>query len=211
MKKYIIILLALLIACAPEQIEQKNETKKVEMTLQNILDEFEALDAQLNTSWKQEKIPQNMIKIEALQAWTDHVLALKEIIQTDTPASVLIEVRLDMLSAQTAYYLGAEIGEKGEVILTREGENLVAKNIKCENAEEIAKATKLYKLSVQSTITFNGNMDLLLQKSIEAREKIGTNENRPAFYESEFPSAEQRIEAIKTALKEQCQIELKIN
>lgn len=202
MKKTITILFSiLLIACAPTEV--KEEHKK--LNFDQVLAEFDAIDAQFGTNWKKEQIPNNMIPFPNLPAWTEKTLALENLTEKDTPERVLVEIRLDMISAQTSYYLGQQIGEKGQVKVSKQNETWkLDEPINCDNLEDIAKATKLYWLSYQSWINFMNNMDLLLQKDKPSREKIGSNDNRVSFYTAPFGQAEDGTKAIVKAVENSC-------
>lgn len=208
MKTFTIIALILLAACTPAIVE-KNETNittaKPNVTTQDILNEFEALDIQYNTSWKKEQIPKNMINPKTLQQWTDYTLALKKNTQKDTLASELIEARLEMLSAQTAVYLGVEIGQKGTVpSTTGENDTIIIGTLNCDNIEDIAKATILYQMSFHSWQRFAHHMDNVLQNDIPLRTIIGVDNNKMPFYESPFNRARKKIVATEKAAREQC-------
>lgn len=217
--KYIIPIIAMLLllaACTPH-VEQKNEpatistTTKANLTVDNIFREFDALDAQYNTSWKKEHIPKSMINPKALQPWTDYTLALKNITQKDTLASELIDARLEMLSAQTAVYLGVEIGQKGAVpSTTGENDTIIIGTLNCSNIEDIAKATKFYQMAYHSWQRFSGHMDNVLQYDVAARAIIGVDNNKMPFYESSFQKARKKIEATAEAAKEQCGFAIKL-
>jgi hypothetical protein len=208
----IIVMLVLLIACTPHVEQQKeNSTTNVNLTVDNIFREFDALDAQYNTSWKKEHITKSMIDPKVLPQWTDYTLALKNITQKDTLASELIDARLEMLSAQTAVYLSVEIGQKGAVpYTTGENDTIIVGPLNCSNIEDIAKATKLYQVAFHSWQRFSGHMDNVLQYDVAARAIVGIDNNRMPFYESSFQKARKKIEATAKALREQCGFAIKL-
>ncbi len=218
MKAVLLIFLALLAACTPQPAPQENATEttpepalQANVSVQSMIDEFDALDAQYNTTWKKEQIPKNMIKPEALQPWTDHTLALRNITPENSLAHELILARLEMLSAQTAVYLGAQIGEKGSVPISRgENDTFTAGTLDCANAEPMAKATKLYQVAFHSWQRFAGHMDTVLQFDASVRSELGVDESRMPFYQSSFKDARQKIGAAARALEEQCRIIVKL-
>ncbi|MEM3154706.1 MAG: hypothetical protein QW165_04035 [Candidatus Woesearchaeota archaeon] len=216
MKAIVLIILATLAACAPATVE-KNKTIatpapqiKANLTLQDVLNEFEALDAQYNTSWKEEHIPKKMIPAQALQPWTDRTLALRNLIPEHSLSHELIQARLEMLSAQTAMYLGKTIGEKANVPYTIMGERVTVGEIDCANAKHISDALRLYQMAYHSVKRFMGHMDTVLQYEPGVRNKIGIDKTRMPFYESEFPYAGKRIRETAKALKEQCNVNVPI-
>ncbi len=217
--KYIIPIIALIVLAACVQVPmEKNATNVSEtatihanITVQDILNEFDALDAQYNTSWKKEQIPKSIINPKALRQWTDHTLALKNITRRGTLASELIDARLEMLSAQTAVYLGVEIGRKGAVPFTAgENDTFIIGTLNCSNIKDIAKATKLYQVAFHSWERFSDHMDNVLQNDAAAREFLGVDKNRMPFYESAFQKARKKIEATAEAAKEQCGFAIKL-
>jgi hypothetical protein len=216
MKALAPILLILLAACVQVVVEenQTNATPTTapqpNVTVQNILDEFEAIDAQYKTSWMNEQVPKNMIRPESLEPWTNKLLMLKNLTPKDSLAFELIEARLEMLSAQTAVYLGAQIGEKGSVPFTRTGENATIGTLNCTNIKEIAKATKLYQVSFHSWQRFAGHMDAVLQFDIDARNKLGVDDKRMPFYQSSFQGAREKIRETAEAAKEQCGVQFNL-
>ncbi len=205
----LIAILVLLAACAPQApLKEENVTATTitaNLTITDVLSEFDAFDAQYNTSWKKEQISKAMIRPEALQPWTDHLLALRNVTQKDTLANELIEARLEMLSSQTAVYLGVDVGPKGAVPYTKEAnDTIIVGKLDCSNIEHIAKATKLYQLAYHSWVRFASHMDRVLQDSMEAREKLGINKNKMPFYTSSFQDARQKVKASAQAAEEQC-------
>jgi hypothetical protein len=214
MKTITLIALIFLSACVQVAVE-KNETNltapaQPNVTVQDILNEFEALDAQHNTSWMKEQIPKSMISVEALRHWTDQLITLKNFTAKDSLAYELIEARLEMLSAQTAVYLGAQVGEKGSVPFTRSGENVTIGALNCTNMKEIARATKLYQVSFHSWQRFAGHMDTVLQFDMTARNKLGVDDKRMPFYQSSFQGAREKIRATAEAAKEQCGVQFNL-
>ncbi len=210
MKQYLIITLLILAACTPQTVTKENVTAKANLSITQVLDEFDALDAQYNTTWREEQIPKKIIRPEALQSWTSHVLALRNITEKNTLAYELLEARLDMLSAQTAIYLGVEVGEKGSVPLKKEGEEYLPGKLNCANAEDMAKTTRLYQMAFHNYLYFAHHMDKVLEKSVETRERIGVNKERMPFYQSSFQDAVKKIEATAKAVKEQCGVTIKL-
>jgi hypothetical protein len=212
--KYTILIFLLLIACKPIVQPVATSTPQATaqlLTLSQVVDEFAVLDADFNTSWHEEEIPKNLIPLEAIEPWTKRLQLMKNLTEPGSLPEMLVEARLDMLRAQISYYLGKEIGEKGEVPLKQEGINFTAGQINCENKNEIATATKLYSLSYKSWLEFQLALDEILQKSQEAREKIGIDEKRPAFYNSLFGTAQHKIDAIVEAMKQQCGVALNLD
>lgn len=210
----IIAVLVLLAACVQMPQETTNATNtttiQANLTVNDVLGEFEALDAQYNTSWMKEQIPKSMINPKTLQQWTDRTLALKNITMKNTLASELIDARLEMLSAQTAIYLGVRIGEKGAVPLAIEEEHFIAGRLNCNNIKEIAEATRLYQVAFHSWERFGGHMDTVLQDDIAARPILGVNNNRMPFYQSSFQKAREKIEVTAKAVEEQCGFKIKL-
>ena len=215
MKQYwIIITLLLLASCkqTPPQINDTiiNETKIATpiqqplLSLSEVLDEFAVLDADLNTSWKEEKIPSNIIASNAIEPWTKRLKLIEDLTEKDSLAHKLVQARIEMLHSQAAYYLGAEIGEKGAIPLKQENKTVTAGKVECNNVQEIEKATKLYYTSYNHYMKFFDLMDNILQNSKEAREKIGIDQTRIKFYESYFAQAQKKIDATKNAVEEQC-------
>ncbi len=216
MKRYLFaITLLLLIACKPEPkinetvnftLPEKNVTPPVEhyLTLSEVIDEFSVLDADLNTTWKKEQIPGSMIQPSAVEPWTKRLKLIGDLTEKDSLPYKLVQVRFEMLRSQVAYYLGAEIGKKGVVPLKQDNETFTPGLIDCANVEDINKATKLYYVSYNHFLKFTNLMDDILQNSDEAKQKIGTDQNRIAFYVAPFRYSQKKIDAIKAAVEDQC-------
>jgi len=203
----IIAILFLLAACVEVQPEANvSKQIKANLTTEQVLQEFEAIDKELNTTWLKEQISKNMIRPDALGTWTSRTLALRNVTETNTTAYDLIQARLDMLSAQTAVYLGVEIGENGYAPLEKKDGEFTAGKIDCSKAESIAKATRLYQVAFHNWMTFANHMDNVLLKDKESRSIIGINKERPPFYASNFQDARNKIQATSKAVKEQCSL-----
>lgn len=199
--KRLFVLLLLLAACQPVQ----NETS---ITLSSVLDEFSELDSELNTSWRTEHIPDNIIEMEAIEPWTAKMLFLKDRLagQNETLLFNLVDARIEMLRSELAYRLMLQVGEKGVVdTAIKNNEAVVLEEINCDDASEIAEFNRLYYLSYKYYINFNRFMDDLLQDSLEARSRLG-NSNRPAFYDSKLGNADKRVAAIGDVLVEKCSV-----
>lgn len=175
-----------------------------------VFDEFSNLDLQLNTSWHEEAIPHRMIAKTSLQPWADNMTLLRN--QTTDPFAVLlIDARTAMLKSQLAYYLASDIGSRGELEMSKLGKEVnVTEKIDCSESENIIKETKFYASAYKYWLSFNYYMDELLQKSMEAREKIGADDKRPAFYTAVFDTAKEELAAIENAMKEQCNVSVGI-
>lgn len=212
--KRIILIMLLLAACAPIPPPVPAAPN---ITATSILDEFAKIDSELNTSWRNEQIPGNMIRPDAVEPWTAHLVFLKDRItaQNNSLLNNLVEARIAMLKSQVAFYLTAEIGEKGIINLTlvnitKAGKTFAAaEKIDCGRVPVVAKSIGLYSSAFTAWKNFNLNMDTALQ-DIELRQRIGVNENRSAFYKSHFGDAEALIDATKIAVAEQCGVEIVI-
>ncbi|HLF54525.1 MAG TPA: hypothetical protein VI612_02300 [Candidatus Nanoarchaeia archaeon] len=202
MKRFLLLLL-LLAACQPVQKENSNS-----ITLLTVLDEFSNLDKELNTSWREEQIPDNMIEMSAVEPWTAKVLFLKDRIagRNDTLLLNLVDARIEMLRSQVAYHLMLQVGENGVVnTAIRNDTGVVLEEINCDYATEIAEFNRFYYLSYTYYVNFIKFMDALLQDSLEARQKLADS-SRPAFYDSELGNADKRVAAIGDALVEKCSV-----
>lgn len=200
MKRFLLLLL-LLAACQPVQ----NETS---ITLSSVLDDFTKLDSELNTSWRAEHIPDNMIEMEAVEPWTAKMLFLKDRLagRNDTLLLNLVDARIEMLRSQLAYHLMLQVGDKGVVdTAIRNNTGVVLEEINCDDASEIAEFNRFYYLSYTYYLNFNKFMDDLLQNSLEARQKLGDS-NRLAFYDSQLGNTDKRVAAIGDALVEECSV-----
>src|SRR3990172_3631387 len=217
MKRYLLtVIVLLLIACeqpAPPTdeiiITEANITTNITLTtpllsLSEVLDEFSVLDADLNTSWKKENIPEKLISPTAVEPWTKRLKLIEDLTEKDSVANKLVQARLEMLRSQVTYYLGAEIGEKGTVPLKLEGETFTPGLVACENIKDIEKSIKIYSISYSHYLKFVGHMDNILQSSEEARQKIGIDETKIAFYDGPFNQAQKKIAATLKAVEDQC-------
>ena len=204
MKKMLLFVLLFLAACKQATVSQPS------LNFSIILDDFSKLDGQLNTSWHEEQIPHNLIPNTAIQPWADSMLLLRN--QTsDAYAILLIDARTAMLKSQLAYYLARDIGPRGELEMSKLGKEVnVTEKIDCAESSNIIKETKLYASSYKYWLSFNYYMDELLQKSQDAREKIGTDDKRPAFYNAVFDTAKEELAAIEKSMKEQCDVSVGI-
>jgi hypothetical protein len=215
MKKYLTIITFLLLIACEQPAPQTNETIITNITanitlttpmlsLTEVLDEFSVLDVDLNTSWKKEHIPNNMILPTAVEPWTKRLKLLEDLTEKDSFANKLVQARLEMLRAQVTYYLGAEIGDKGIVPLKLEGMEFTPGLVACENIKDIEKSIKIYSISYSHYLKFVGHMDSTLQSSEEAKQKIGIDENKIAFYDGPFNQAQKKIAATLKAVEDQC-------
>ena len=203
MKQYILLALAILIAC-------QTPVTKTNLTTSDVLEEFTKIDAELNTNWHEEQIPDNMIRPDAIEPWTAKMIFLKDRLaqQNNTIAEKLVNARLDMLKSQLAYYASARIGEKGKIDFVEENGLKPSEIINCSDVKLIAKSLGLYNTAYIAWTNFTLHMDEVMQKDVEIREKIGTGEKKPKFYETQFPHALKLIEASTKAVYDQCQVEI---
>ncbi|MBW2970200.1 hypothetical protein KY309_03085 [Candidatus Woesearchaeota archaeon] len=200
MKKIILLLLIIsMAACQPKPtITEPNIT---DVTRQIVLEQFALLDNEYKTDWHEEKIPDNMIELEAIEPWTARMIFLKDRIQSknDTTAEKLIDARIDMLKSQLAYYLMLKTGKEGQVNITE--------NTDCKNVKIIAKALGLYNTAHTNWYNFTIHMDAVLQDE-EMRELIGADDRRPKFYKSYFGNAKKYIEAVQQKVYKDCEVEI---
>ena len=151
MKRLLVIFMLLLAACVP-QIDTAPET--TELTLNDVLAEFDKLDSELNTSWKEEQIPDNMLPLKKMEPWTSQLLFLRER-TTDELLTNLIDARIEMIKSQLAYYLVAKQGEAGSVEMVKSGkEYTVTEEINCEDIPSIKEAARQIQLSHKSHLAF---------------------------------------------------------
>ncbi len=214
MKKYLIIITFLLLIACEQPAPQTNETIINETTnitattpllsLSEVIDEFSVLDTDLNTSWKKEHIPSNMIPPLAVEPWTKRLKLIEDLTEKDSLANKLVQARLEMLRAQVTYYLGTETGEKGTVPLKLDNDAFTPGLVACENIKDIEKSIKIYSISYNHYLKFVGHMDSILQSSEEAKQKIGIDENKIAFYDGPFNQAQKKIDATLKAVEDQC-------
>lgn len=215
MKQLLIILaLAALIACQPAAETPKQPvssepttiTDDTNITFADVLNEFDALDKELNHSWKQENIPYNMIPPEHVEPWTARVVKLKDKLKTqNNPRALnLVNARIAMLESQLAYYLMATT-ENSNVEVAKEGKNyIVTEPINCEHVPNIIKAINLNSKAAEAQLEFMTHMDNVLQGSQEAKERLGANENRLAFYTHPFANLNDYIKAVEDAIIVNC-------
>ncbi len=197
-KTALLLILTILTACMPEIQPQQNQTTNIS-TKDLVLNEFARLDKELNTSWHEEQLPDNMIKTEAIEPWTAQMLFLKDRIsnQNDTISLKLVEARTDMLKSQLAFYLMKEINYTP------------TDKINCDDFETPAKAMGLLDAAHKSWLNFLKNMDVVLQDA-EWRNLIGVDEKRPKFYKTPLHNAPKTINETVNAVKTQCGIEIVI-
>lgn len=217
MKKYLLIIALMLMVACEQPAPQPNETIIIEtnittnitlttplLSLTEVLDEFSVLDADLNTSWKKEQIPDNMIRPLAVEPWTKRLKLIEDLTEKDSLANKLVQARLEMLRTQITYYLGAEIGDKGIVPLKLEGTEFTPGLVSCENIKDIEKSIKIYSISYSHYLKFVGHMDNILQSSEEAKQKIGIDDTKIAFYDGPFNQAQKKIDSTLKAVEDQC-------
>lgn len=194
--------------------------------LQQILAEFARLDAEFGTFWREEQIPNNLIPREAIEPWTAALLFIRKRLeqafeqaqeqgQADKKGFEvllnLVDARVKMLEAQSAYYAAEDFGEQGKVTLRKEGWKFyINETINCDDVPLIANATAYYDASAKALKRAQYLLDLALTASKEAQELIGVNEKRPAIYKSLQGDIEMRVKLTKQALAEQCAVDLVI-
>ncbi|GEM_PF-7063396 len=210
----IIILLLLLIACntpktALKPTEPENTT---ELSKTGILALFSKLDSELNTSWREEEIPTNMINIKAIEPWTANMVFLKDRLATknDSVLQNLVDARIDMLKSQLSYYLMLEVGEKGIINMTQLDKKFTpAQEIDCKNAKIIAKSLGLFDASHKAWKNFSMHLDEALQNDLDLRKQLGDS-NRPKFYNSLLDNVPEYTAAAQKTVYNQCEIEIVI-
>ncbi len=210
MRKILICLLVVLAACQAQE-PAKTTANATNITLQNVLDEFEKLDAQLNTTWKQERIPDKLIDADAIEPWTANMIFLKDRLANDELLADLVQSRIEMLRAQLAYHLMSKVGEDG--VVETEGNVTHAKvieKIDCTKIEKIQEFNRLFRLANKYYLNFVRLMDEVLQRSPEAKAALA-DDKRIAFYDSKLGNVEARTEAIKNAVQEECGYELALD
>lgn len=203
MKRIALVLLILLAACqAPT--DPALEQEPTDLSLQGIINEFEALDNTYNTNWQEERIPDNIIRLDAIEPWTKRLTTLQDRLDETSAAYQLIDARLAMLESQLALYLREDY-EHGDVTLVKEDDEYVVSEIlNCDNVPDIINANNLYVKSYNAYFRFFNTMDDLLQTSPDAQQLIGVDNNRLAFYDSPFSDIEKQVKAIEDAIIMQC-------
>lgn len=203
-----LIILMLLIGCAapeqPEPILPPDPTPDT-ISLQEVVMTFDKIDSELNTSWRTEEIPKNLIRPQAIEEWRAHVLFLKNQAALGTIEEQLLDARLNMLKAQAAHYLVMQNGPES-VLETRRNVGVsnvtyfVSQDVDCTNAPKILHSLRLLQEEHNAWKSFFTSMDDILQESTEARTLIGVNENRPKFYNYYLTDFEPYKKAITDAL-----------
>ena len=215
-------LLVVLLACRlepepAEPVENKtvNQTGQVAgLDFQAVIKEFDKLDSELNTSWHEEQIPNNMIPEDAIEPWLASMLFLRNRLAQLNASDLLfklVDARIKMLEAQKNYHIAEGFGEQGKVTFVKEkGKFKVNETIDCDDAQIIANATAYYDAASKEAVKAQYLFDLLLTKSFEARELIGVDKNRPKFYESFIDDINVKVKLTQQAVAEQCGIEIVI-
>lgn len=213
MRKILFVLLLIFIAgcqTAEKPIQKTIPANITDVNKAAVLEQFAKLDLELNTSWHEESIPFNMIQVKAIEPWTANMLFLRDRLseKNDTLLIDLVDARVQMLKSQLAYYLMIKVGPNGTINMTRTGKTLAPiQEIDCRNSKVIAKSLGLYYSSYAAWKNFTILMDKVLQNE-EFRGQIGTNKERPKFYDPPFPDALDYIAAAKKAVYEQCEVEI---
>lgn len=200
MKRVVLCLLLLLAACqAPKPVVEDQQQVTPPLDLNGVLDQFKILDRQLDTLWRQEQIPDNLIDQNAIKPWTASMLFLKDRLasQNNTALMTVVDARIDMLRAEVAYYLINDIDGKVDVTI-EDGEATVT-NIDCAKKEDIEQYYKLYGLAYKYYEGFVEKLDGLSQESVEMRQ-VFADQNRPAFYDSRMGAVEKTLIAVSQAL-----------
>lgn len=208
-----LILLLLLIACKTPETPKLTQPENItDLSKAGILEEFSKLDLQLNTSWREETIPTNMIRLDAIEPWTANMVFLKDRLPktNDSVLQNLVDARIDMLKSQLSYILMLNVGEKGIINMTqKDGKFAPAQEIDCKNAKIIAKSLGLYDTSYRTWTNFSLHLDKALQDDRDLRQQLG-DANRPKFYDSMLKNAPEYIKTAQKAVYDQCQIEIVI-
>ncbi|VVB80934.1 Uncharacterised protein [uncultured archaeon] len=213
MRKIIYVLLLIcLVACqtAPKPIQKTTPENITDVNKAAVLEQFAKLDLELNSSWHEESLPSNPIKLKNIEPWTANMLFLKNRIaeKNDTVLLDLVDARMEMLKSQLAFYLMLKVGENGTINMTKTNKTFTpTQEIDCRNSKVIAKSLGLYYSSYAAWKNFTILMDKALQDQ-ELRSQIGANQNKPKFYNPPFADALEYIKAAKKAVYDQCEVEI---
>jgi hypothetical protein len=202
MKKiFVVFALLLMLACVKpaEQPTEKESIKQPEVQtnvtgLDIVLAAFKVIDDKHNTTWKEERVYVKTINPEVVDlAIQDVETAKAETSQKPLEnMSLLLELfdaRLAMLKSQKYFFEAEKMGEGimiRNIEMTAPGKFETSESINCSFKDKIIQAINVYNDSVRQGHDFLTYMDEVLQNSTEAREKIGLNEKRPAFYKSDL-------------------------
>lgn len=185
------ILFLLLASCAPAA-----EDAGSALTIHDVLDTFNDIDAELNTSWKEEQLPANPIPLAAIEPWTAELLFLNDRIaeQNNTVITNLLAARMSMLKSQLAAHLLAQERAKIRATITADG----ATNVNCDEKTHVRTLLSLYGEMHDSWIQFRNRLDAALQESHTARAALA-DAHRPAFYESDINNAQTEVISLQQA------------
>lgn len=168
-----IILLLLLSAC------HETGTKQNLQNLDDVLTKFNELDGKYGTEWKKERLDVNMIKIENIEPYKTDIEEFKKQINeklmidlVDTRI-LMLETQKEFLTAKTIdprplaeFYFGIVNGTMTQII------NVTG--LSCQNKTNVFNAMPYYEKTGNKLKEFITKMDSILERSAEAREKIGT-------------------------------------
>ena len=167
--------------------------------LDRLLDAFANIDEKYQGNWHEEKLNVTMMPPENIANALKEIAALASMVEGNASLENLLKARSAMLRAEDGWQRAEalKLPLQYEVVA---GQVTINTTLTCEDNELMTEALGVYQLTLSAGQEAIQAFDSALQDSMEAREKIGVNENRPRFYESQIGRAWVISEVLKALL-----------
>ncbi len=215
-----VLLIALLVSSCIELDYNKNITtttkddikidfKKVE-TFEEGFEIMQQIDKKHKAVFKKEVLGGEVVKLENIEPIKADLMKFLEAMGADMDFVVNLEnktgrteydkvllfigARVEMLNAEEQLQLGYKYGNAG----------LVGDGFYCTEKEMILESTQHFEESIKHASLAQDYLDYILSGSEEIWELIGTNENKPAFYNSPLQEMMKQIGTNRKVVQKNC-------
>lgn len=203
-KTFLIALLAsfLIAACNAPTQPQPDDTNQSAPTVTSVnetLNQIIRLDNHYATSYRNETLQNMTMKNPEIERYIQDLGAIRDQLRMNgTPlehSNYLIDYRQQTLASQLLLQRAfIDIGDKGRV----------TDGFRCSHLPAIRQSTALLDRSLQLGKNATLILDTLLTENDLIRERIGTDQNKPAFYTSNFVGVANEIRSNVVGMKQYC-------
>lgn len=200
--KYLILFLAFLFALLFLSCKQKKE-----INLDWAISQLNKIDKKYGGDWHGESIPIKMMPMENILDAISEIKKLTKEANDNKLLMELFEARENALLAQFNFQKAKAFGDEGTIdwYIDKETKEIVVnETINCSHGSAIVGATIFYNKSLQNAHKAFSLLDDVLQNSVEAKQKIGINRNKPRFYYSKLFDIKVTIDVHRNVLKYVC-------
>lgn len=203
---FLVILLIVLIGCKRNFEVEINEDNVKDIP--STLTVFDQIDKKYNTEWRKEQIPNKLIGFSVVDKAVADIGKIKEIqakmnLSQKVSISPLKDVLYNLTTAREKmlesekYYMEMEnLGEAGKIkfYYNEAGQPTINQTINCSHTPTLIQGAELIDKSFLAGTEAKQALDHVLQESVESRDIIGINKDKPKFYLTLFAEVKRQAD-----------------